>query len=255
MTTSSCSVFPVKSLGGLAALVFLLGGCASNSVRTSPPPPDARISDPFEPVNRVTYRINDGLDRVVIGPAASLYKTVIPKFGRDRVRDFTENLNTPIWLINEVLQGDWKDADVAFGRFLMNSTVGLGGLFDPAESLGGLEYQKEDFGQTLAVYGVPKGPYLVLPLAGPLSFRDVTGRAGNFAIAPMTWVNFDGDEEFRTSTGVLGALDTRARVAPAMERVRDAADPYANLRALYVQSRQAAVHEDADPYGDLPEFE
>lgn len=255
MKTSNNRVAFAESLGGLAALLVVVGGCASNSVRTSPPSPEARVADPFEPVNRVTYRINDGLDRVVIGPAARLYKAVIPKFGRDRVRDFTENLNTPIWLINEILQGDWADADVAFGRLVMNTTVGLGGLFDPAESLGGLEYQKEDFGQTLAVYGAPRGPYLVLPLAGPVTFRDITGRAGNFAVAPMTWVNFDGDDEFRTSTGVLGALDTRARVAPAMERVRGAADPYANLRALYVQSRQAAIHEDADPYGDLPEFE
>ena len=250
---------PFRGLTSLVSVTSLLigglglAGC-THGVRTSAPDPYAEVNDPFEPLNRSVYAFNDGFDEIVIGPAARTYGRVIPSFGRARIRNFADNLATPVWFFNEVLQGDWRDAEQAGGRFLVNSTVGLLGLFDVASDAG-LEMRREDFGQTLATYKVPSGPYLVLPILGPTTARGLSGRVVDFFAHPLSWTEFDGEEELRSSTAVLGGLDERHRFDSALERVRGAAEPYANLRALYIQSRQTEIHEDGDPYADLPTFE
>lgn len=245
----------LRKAGAAALLCLGAWSCTTTEVRTAPAPANPQINDPIEPVNRAVYQFNDSIDRAVVGPLANGYERFTPRFMRSGVRNFVDNLATPMWFANEVFQGDWDDAGTAAGRFAINTTIGVGGLFDVATNSAGLEKQSEDLGQTLATYGVESGPYIVLPFAGPTTTRDATGAVGDFFLRPLTWVNFENRAEVRAGIGLAGAIDTRARVASALEQVRDGADPYANLRALYAQARETAIHEDADPYADLPAFE
>lgn len=234
--------------------ILLASGCVAIDTRTSPAPSEPRYADPFEPVNRAVYRFNDGFDQAVAAPVSEGYRRITPKFFRDRVRNFSDNLRTPIWAVNNALQLDWEDAGEATGRFLINSTVGLGGLFDPMGAWSGVEKEEEDFGQTLATYGVPPGPYIVLPLAGPTTVRDAAGGVVDFAFAPLTWINFANRDEIRAGLNITSAIDTRTRVESFLEQVRGSAEPYSNLRSVYAQARESAIHEDADFLESLPDF-
>ena len=122
----------LKSVTGCLVLILLSAACSTTDVRTSAPPTDAHIADPLEPFNRASYALNDGLDTVVIGPVSSVYRTVVPSPARDGVNNVLSNLSTPVWMVNELLQGDFADAHVAFDRFLLNSTLGVAGIFDVA---------------------------------------------------------------------------------------------------------------------------
>lgn len=217
---------------------------------------DARlIRDPLEPVNRAVFRFNLGLDRIVFRPAARVYRTAVPTYGRRRLRDFFTNLGTPISFANQVLQGDFEEAGVSAARFAINTTAGLAGFYDVAETRADLPHESEDFGQTLARYGAGSGAYLVLPIVGPTSTRDVVGSVADYALDPLTWTQFTGDDAFRISTGLTEGLDRRAQADDVVDSIRNQADPYAYARALWVQSRESAINEDEDPYADLPAFE
>ncbi len=235
-------------IGGLAVAMS-----ACTTLRTEPAPADPSFNDPIEPFNRAMYHLNDGIDEVLIAPAAVLYSTIVPRFGRNRVKNFVDNLQHPIYLLNEIAQLDGSDAETTSARFIVNSTAGLLGLFDPATGMG-LERQQEDFGQTLAVYGVPPGPYLVLPLLGPSTTRDVVGNGADFLINPLMALDLGAGTGFGQGTRAVGRLDQRARANSTLERISESADPYAALRALYAQNRTNEIHEDADPYADLPDF-
>ena len=152
----------------LALVALSFAGCA-----TLPGKPDPR--DPFERFNRSSFAFNDALDRAVAKPVAKAYKKVTPRVVRTGVSNFVSNLGTITTVVNDVLQGKMKQAGHDSGRFLLNSTLGLGGLFDPA-SAAGLERNNEDFGQTLGKWGVKSGPYLMLPLLGPSTVRDTVAR-------------------------------------------------------------------------------
>lgn len=244
------------ALRALAIVVFAaaLPSACTSTVREAPPPSVPTANDPFEDFNRAMFSFNRTADKTLIGPAARGYERVVPQPVRRRIGNVVDNFRTPIWFANEVLQGDFPDAANAFDRFLVNSVFGIGGIFDVAAAAG-IEKRTEDLGQTFATYHVPRGPYLVLPLLGPSSPRDIVGRVGDFYFHPLSYIEFEGDAALRSSLRVTGALDTRVEQDRALMRIYDSADPYIQLRSLWMQRREADIHEDADPFADLPEFD
>ena len=157
--------------------LFLLGGCAT----TNP-------SDPLEPMNRAIYSFNDGVDTAIFKPLAQGYRAVLPSFVRNGISNFFSNINDVLIALNNLLQGKISNAVSDVGRVLVNTTVGVGGLFDVATNFG-LEKHNEDFGQTLGYWGIADGPYLVLPLLGPSNFRDALGRIVDVKTDPVGYVN------------------------------------------------------------------
>ncbi len=237
---------------GVALLAGVLAaGCATGG--EAPRDPVMLVADPFEPVNRRIHRFNDVVDRRLVEPISDGYRYVTPRFARARVRDFLDNLKTPVWFFNEVLQGDWRGARRQATRFSLNTTLGVAGLYDFADGVAWIEKDDEDFGQTLAVWGAPQGPYLVLPLLGPSTARDLTGTLVDGVMDPFVWTQTGRQSEVLFARAALDGLDTRARADAAIALMRDSLDPYAQTRALYIQSRRAGLLEDeGDAYGDLP---
>lgn len=235
-------------------LTVLLSGCTTTPkvVRTTTPDLNKEVSDPFEGFNRKVFGFNEGLDKHVIGPITTGYKAILPQPIRKGMSNVSKNLREPITFLNEILQADFKDASDSVGRFMVNSTVGLGGLIDVAGNARPTP-PREDFGQTLATYNAPQGPYLVIPILGPSNVRDVFGRVADRALTPFTWTDFDGEQALRLSSGVASGLQTRITSEPFLDNIRSSADPYVNLRGLYTQNRLNNIHEDADPFDTLPE--
>lgn len=245
------------ALPGAALLAVALAACAS-----TPAAGANDIADPYEGFNRKMFAFNNGLDKYALDPAATAYKTVTPEFARDRVTDFLRNLRGPVIFANDVLQGEPDRAGTTFARFGINTTIGLLGLWDAATHMG-LDRHNEDFGQTLAVWGVESGPYLVLPVLGPTTPRDLTGFGVDRAIDPLTWVQLDNDDDtdlaIRAGLGVVGALNTRVRLDDQINTLNAQPEPYIALRRIYSSSRQAEilngrVNEDT-AYDDLPDFD
>ena len=245
------------ALPGAALLAAALAACASTPAAGS-----NDIADPYEGFNRKMFAFNNGLDKYALDPAATAYKTVTPEFARDRVTDFLRNLRGPVIFANDVLQGEPDRAGTTFARFGINTTIGLLGLWDAATHMG-LDRHNEDFGQTLAVWGVESGPYLVLPVLGPTTPRDLTGFGVDRAMDPLTWVQLDNDDDtdlaIRAGLGVLGALNTRVRLDDQINTLNAQPEPYIALRRIYSSSRQAEilngkVNEDT-AYDDLPDFD
>lgn len=218
-------------------------------------PEDALVADPFVGFNRAMYAFNDGLDRVLLGPVARAYEAVVPQFGRRRVRDFLDHWKSPVWLANDMLQGDFDHAGVTTKRFALNTTVGVLGVYDYAAAHADLPKRDEDFGQTLAVHGVANGAYIMLPLYGPTTFRDLTGTAVDILMDPFTWATFDGDDAYRVTTRTLDVVDLRVATDPAIATVRESVDPYARARAVYIQNRNERVRNGGGAYDDLPDFD
>jgi phospholipid-binding lipoprotein MlaA len=218
----------------LAALVGL-GGCATTG---------GNPGDPLEGFNRAMYSFNDGLDKVVIKPVASGYKAVMPDFARTGVTNFFANLGD-IWIgVNNILQGKVGAGVSDLGRFLMNSTIGVLGLFDVASNAG-LEKHNEDFGQTLGWWGVGSGAYVVLPILGPSTVRDgISLLALDWRGDPLWYVG-----NIPTRNELIGArvVDTRATHLDTTRLVDDAAlDRYVFVRDAYLQRRRSLIY-DGDP--------
>lgn len=218
-------------------------------------PEDALVADPFEGFNRAMYAFNNGLDRVILGPTANFYRAAVPQVGRNRVRDFIDNWKSPVWLANDVLQGDFDHAGVTLGRFAINTTVGVLGVYDYAAHHADLPKRDEDFGQTLGVYGVGNGPYLMLPVLGPTTFRDFGGTLVDIALDPFTWAEFEGDGAYRVTTRTVDIVDIREQSEPVVQTVRASVDPYIQARAVYIQSRNRRVTNGENEYEELPDFE
>lgn len=202
------------------------------------------IADPLEPVNRVTFGLNQLVDGAVVRPAAEIYGGVVPELARDGVTNFLRNLRSPIIIANQALQGDWQGVDHAAARMLINTTVGLGGVFDLADYNGaGIPYENEDFGQTLAVWGVEPGFYVVLPLLGPSSLRDTGGLVVDTLADPVRIALHDAEaDELTVARTVATVLDARSRTLDATDELEaSSVDYYAATRSLYVQLRQAAI--------------
>jgi len=219
----------------LALWFLLLSGCATNDPR-----------DPLEPMNRVVYKFNDGLDKVVIKPVARVYKTVLPQFVRTGVTNFFNNLYDVLVALNNLLQGKLPEASSDVGRVAVNTTVGIGGLIDVATKIG-LEKHDEDFGQTLGRWRINDGPYLQIPLFGPSSFRDGLGRFVDFKLDPIYWLWYH-DVATRNSLWALDIVNTRANLLDATELLQNAAlDPYEFQRDAYLQRRRSQVYDGNPP--------
>lgn len=196
--------------------------------------------DPYENFNRSMFAFNDGLDQAVIEPVARGYRAVTNEPIRGGVANFVNNLGEPITFANEVLQGKVGTAAGTVGRFVINTTIGIAGIFDPAGAMG-IERTDEDFGQTLGVWGVGPGPYLVLPLIGSTSPRDLFGLGADYAINPINYAEFDNDDEVRIGLGALGGLVAREDAIEAIDGIRDQVDPYTTVRRFYVRNRAALI--------------
>ena len=225
-----------------ALTVSLLGaGCASTP-KTSE---TSDANDPYEGFNRKAYGFNDTLDRNFFEPVARGYAKVTPEPVRAGVTKFFDNVNYINVIANDLLQGKGGQFASDTGRFVVNSTVGVGGLFDPATKIG-LASHDEDLGQTFGKWGMGEGAYLVLPVVGPNSFRDLPNLASSMALNPLTWVN----SIVTIPIGVLSAVNTRANLLEATS-IRDQAalDPYTFVREAYRQQREYKIY-DGNPPGE-----
>ena len=228
---------------------LLAASCASTTTT-------ARAEDPFESVNRKVFAFNMGLDRIILEPVAKGYRVVTTDNMREGVSNALSNLYEPVTAVNQVLQGDFVDAGETVGRFAMNTTLDIGGFVDTAGHFG-QERKKEDFGQTLGVWGVPEGPFLVLPIIGPSNPRDLTGMGVDTAFQPLNWAQFDNETAWLTARSVTGAVSARENGIEAIDQLRTQMDPYTAMRQVYGKSREGAIrngelHEDL--FQDLPEF-
>lgn len=214
----------------------------------------AAQADPWEGFNRKMFAVNDSLDSAVMVPAAKAYRAVTHKKQRKGIRNFMANLRTPVVLVNDLLQGEFKRAGETAGRFVVNSTIGFGGMGDPAERIG-IPQHSEDFGQTLAVWGVPSGPYLVLPFFGPSTLRDGVGAGVDITLDPAVWVRTDPAMYFRfTRTGV-GVISSREPLIEPLDGIKaDSLDFYASIRSFYLQTRMREIENGRTNFEDLPDI-
>lgn len=197
------------------------------------------IKDPLEPLNRKIYGFNKAVDNIIFKPVAKTYQKVVPHWGKERIGTFLRTLATPITFFNSLLQGDIDHAFTAFWRFTLNATFGLGGVFDFAD-LAGLKDRKEDFGQTLGTYGIPGGPYLVLPLVGPSNPRDAFGKIADSLMDPFNHLLEDEAIIARHATEAVHHRAQALKFTDDIEKV--SLDGYATIRSLYLQNRQSAIH-------------
>lgn len=228
-------------------LAVPLAGCAT------PPPADdpeavaayEEANDPLEPFNRGVFEFNRYFDSFILKPVAIGYRTVVPEFFRERVHTGLQTAAAPVVFANDLLQGKLERAGITFGRTLVNLVLGAG-IFDAATDIG-LEYHDEDFGQTLAVWGVDEGAYIMVPIIGPTTLRDGGGMVADIFIDPWTYV-FDTDKEVLYVRAGLIAADQRERNIEAIDNLeKTSVDFYAAVRSLYRQHRDDAIRD-----GGLP---
>ncbi|HEY2275796.1 MAG TPA: VacJ family lipoprotein [Steroidobacteraceae bacterium] len=217
------------SLGAL--LLLLLSACASQPSTRSDP------RDPWERVNRATYTFNDKFDKAIFRPVARGYRNGVPHFVQTGIRNAFDNVDTTIVMLNDLLQGQLTPFMHDTSRLLVNTVIGVGGLFDPATAMG-LEKGDRDFGQTLGKWGVGSGPYLVLPFLGPSDVRDTFGRTADTFSTPRTYIR---NSYWNYGSWLLNAVDTRSRYLEADQVLDSAYDPYAFLRNAYLQNRAFKV--------------
>lgn len=232
----------------------LLAGCVTTPGGVS----EAEL-DRFEKTNRAIYAFNKGVDTAVLKPVTQGYRAVVPGIARRGVSNALDNVDEPLSFINAVLQGKFKAAFRAVDRFMINSTFGVAGLFDHATEMG-LHKQEEDFGQTLAAWGVGSGPYIMLPLLGPSTLRDTVG----FGVDSVTdpWPKFqkhvaglNGTERIGVTAGE--AIDLRSRLIDTADPLlATALDEYATVRAAYLQQRLSDIYDGDPPEDDFtPTFD
>jgi phospholipid-binding lipoprotein MlaA len=205
------------------------------------------VKDCFEPINRFTFAVNMGLDKVIFKPVAMGYR-VLPSPVRAGVSNALDNLTTLVTIPNNVLQGELKKAGLNTGRFAINTTIGVLGIFDVAEMMGFPEYEKEDYGQTLGTYGIGPGCYLVLPVIGPSTVRDTAGSFIN-VMGGDPWYNasVNGNNEYLSestyaASRVMAGIDFRAKNIESLDNLeKNSMDFYASVRSLYLQDRQMKI--------------
>jgi phospholipid-binding lipoprotein MlaA len=213
-------------------LLLLTAGCAAL------PPGKRDPRDPWERMNRATFRFNDKFDRAIARPVARGYRAVTPHFVQTGIRNVYDNVDTTIVMLNDLLQGEFKSFASDTGRLLLNTTIGIGGLADPATALG-LDKNDRDFGQTLGKWGVGSGPYLVLPFLGPSDVRDGVGRLADTYSTPRTYIK---NSYWYWGVWLLDAVDLRSRFLDTDRLMDTAYDPYAFLRNAYLQHRDFKVN-------------
>jgi phospholipid-binding lipoprotein MlaA len=223
---------------GIVAALLVMTGCATTN---------QTAGDPLEGYNRAMYKFNDAVDTAVIKPVAKGYDAVVPDPISQGVSNFFSNLNDITVIINDLLQGKFYQAYKDTHRFVVNTTVGVGGIFDVA-SLSGLNKNNEDFGQTLGVWGADPGAYVVLPFFGPRNVRDTFGLIGDMFTDPVMYV--EGDDARLALVGTR-VVDTRAKLLKAEKVLDEAAlDEYSYVRDAYMQRRQNLVYDGNPPLED-----
>jgi phospholipid-binding lipoprotein MlaA len=218
----------------VVGMTLLVSGCAAPPAKKDP-------RDPFERVNRATYKFNDTLDRAVLKPVAKGYKKVTPGFVQTGVSNFFSNLEQPTVIVSDLLQAKFKGAASDTGRFLMNTTIGLGGLLDPATAAG-LDKNDEDLGQAFGKWGIGPGPYLMIPLFGPSDLRDGIGSVGQIYTDPLHYVERDA---WRYGLNGVSVINTRAGLLETEKALENTYDKYAFLRNAYLQRREYLVTDGA----------
>lgn len=223
-----------------ALIALLLSGCATTGAATP--------GDPFERMNRGTHRFNDAIDRAVLKPVATGYRNHVPRVIQTGIDNFLGHLAFPTTIVNSFLQLKFKDTLIDLGRFAVNTTLGIGGLLDPASHFG-IPRNDEDFGQTLGRWGVPAGPYLVLPLFGPSSMRD----APSIYVDAQTDLRITLDLDSTTEWTLIGLslVNRRAELLPFDPSFDAAYDRYAFIRNAWLQRREYQVRDGNVPDGEI----
>jgi phospholipid-binding lipoprotein MlaA len=247
-----------RNIGARLAVVLLAAvlvtGCASapNPKDTAAVAEYETLNDPAEPTNRAIFKLNKALDTAIFKPVSSVYKDYTPGIFQKGVHNLLNNLRTPIIFANDLLQGKLQRAWNTLARFFINSTIGFAGLGDPATDYG-FKFHNEDFGQTLAAWGLPEGPYIVLPIFGPSNPRDAVGLAVDALIDPLNiWLSNTNHEELIFARAGVRGIDERARNYDALEDLeKSSLDFYASLRSLYRQRRSDEIS-DGKPSVNIP---
>ena len=212
--------------------------------------------DPYEKMNRSIYEFNENLDKTLLEPVADSYDFVIPELFQTGVQNFFNNANYPVTIVNQALQGKFGESLESLFRFTVNTTIGLGGLFDPATSLG-FELKSEDFGQTLGVWGVDKGSYLMTPLFGPYTVRHAFGDAVDNLLSPINYID---DTATKYAIRIIDKVQERSDLSALEEELYGSYDPYQYIRDSYIQNRDYKVTDGAideeleDELFDLEDF-
>lgn len=235
---------------------LLFSACA-----TAPSPDDKEAyaaykeaNDPLEPMNRAVFAFNQGFDKVLLRPAAITYRTVLPRPVRESNTNFLDNLESPVIFLNDLLQAKPGRARTTLARFVINTSIGFFGFFDPAENMG-YAYHDEDFAQTLGYWGVSSGPYLMLPILGPLPPRDAAGFAVDILTDPLTYV-FDDHREVNYALYGVDAIDQRHQVLDEFDELeRTSVDYYAAIRSLYRQRMNDLIRDGETDLDNLPDFD
>lgn len=241
MTNISATRKAMKTLLVALCASMALTACASSQSN----PTGVGIADPMEGTNRAVFAFNDAMDDAIIHPMLKGYRYVVPKPARTGLHNVLRNLKSPVTMANQLLQGDLDGAGDVFVRAVVNSLLGIGGIFDVA-GYEGIEYEAEDFGQTLAVWGVGHGPYMVVPLFGPASLRDGTGFIVDSLADPLRYYmhNIDEEEWYYVKVG-LDYIDLRDGLMDILEDLESSSfDYYAAVRSTYVQRREALVNDE-----------
>jgi phospholipid-binding lipoprotein MlaA len=237
---------PLLLLAAFQFATLLVAGCA-----TPPPASDPEAvadfkatNDPLEPTNRVFYAVNNGIDSALLRPLAVAYKSGVPEVVRTHVHNVLDNIGMPVAVADDILQAKPRRAGDSLMRLLINSTIGVAGIFDVATDWGWPEHDT-DFGMTLALWGVPDGPFLFLPVLGPSDPRDAVGFGADIAMDPFTWV---GQGTIVDALGYarygMSAVDARAAVLDDLDKIKaQALDPYATFRSLYRQHRVSQIED------------
>lgn len=196
--------------------------------------------DPLEPINRTVFKFNEILDTFLLRPIAVTYRRIIPEGGRRSIRNALDNLTNPVSAVNSVFQGDFDKASRYSWRFVVNSTIGVFGLFDVAKEAGLYVENNEDLGQTLGHYNVGPGFYIVLPVLGPSTFRDTIGNIGDGLMDPFTYVN---STSYHIAKNSVNGIAQRERILDITDGIYDTSfDPYATMRSLYTQNRVRLIN-------------
>jgi len=217
-------------------VIFIVIGSTGCSYQGSLAPDE---NDPYEEVNRSVYSFNENLDKAVLEPVADSYDFLLPKTLQTGVQNFFNNANYPITIVNQILQGKFSESLESLFRFTINTTIGIGGLFDPATNIG-LELKDEDFGQTLSVWGINQGPYLMSPILGPYTLRHAVGDLVDNVFNPLSYID---DTITKYSFKIIEKVQDRSDLSALEEELYSSFDPYQYIRDSYIQNREYKIED------------